>query len=155
MHQCLKFILFWNDPLHVSEVFPSIIRISRMYIQQHAFVKTDTADCLLASRQQYLFDMCLLQYVKSLTPGDGRKDRPKHAECYSTKINLRFWCIWFVLLQKLSLTFVVLRDVKQKELEQAKHVLMNGVHRPKISNYSNCGTLRQYLFKIMRNIAYV
>jgi len=26
-----------------------------------------------------------LQYVQSLTPDDGRKDRPKHVECYSNK----------------------------------------------------------------------
>jgi len=32
----------------------------------------------LASRQQYLFDKCLLLYVQSLTPEDGRKDRAKH-----------------------------------------------------------------------------
>jgi len=30
-----------------------------------------------------------LLYVQSLTPDDGRKDRPKHVECYSNKINLR------------------------------------------------------------------
>ena len=47
--------------------------------------QTDPAVCLLASRQQYLFDICLLQYVQSLTPDDGRKDRPKHVECYSNK----------------------------------------------------------------------
>jgi len=41
---------------------------------------------LLASRQQYLFDKCLLLYVQSCTPDDGRKDRPKHVECHS-KIN--------------------------------------------------------------------
>jgi len=35
----------------------------------------------LASRQQYLFDICLLQYVQSLTPDDRRKDCPKHVEC--------------------------------------------------------------------------
>jgi len=46
-------------------VFPSIIRSSRLYIQQ------------------YLFDKCLLLYVQSWTPGDGRKDRPKHVECHS------------------------------------------------------------------------
>jgi len=39
MHQCLKFILFWNDTLHVSEVFPSIIRSSRLYIQRQAYFK--------------------------------------------------------------------------------------------------------------------
>ena len=48
---------------------------------------TDTADCLLASRQQYLFDKCLLLYVQSSTADDGRKDRPKHGECLS-KINI-------------------------------------------------------------------
>ena len=37
----------------------------------------------LASRQQYLFDICLLLYVQSWTPDDGRKDRPKHVECQS------------------------------------------------------------------------
>ena len=29
--------------------------------------QTDTAVCLLASRQQYLFDICLLLYVQSST----------------------------------------------------------------------------------------
>jgi len=43
----------------------------------------DTAVCSLASRQQYLFDKCLLLYVQSWTPDDGRKDRPKYVECYS------------------------------------------------------------------------
>ena len=37
----------------------------------------------LASRQQYLFDICLLLYVQSWTPDDGRKDHPKHVECHS------------------------------------------------------------------------
>jgi len=45
-------------------VFPSIIRNSGLYIQQQAY----------ASRQQYVFDICLLQYVQSLTPDDGWKD---------------------------------------------------------------------------------
>jgi len=45
--------------------------------------QTDIAVCLLASRQQYLFDICLLLYVQSWTPDDGRKGRPKHAECHS------------------------------------------------------------------------
>ena len=39
-------------------VIPSIIRSSRLYIQQQAFVKQIllTACCLLANRQQYLFN---------------------------------------------------------------------------------------------------
>ena len=45
--------------------------------------QTDSADCLLASSQQYLFDICLLPHVQSWTPGDGREDRPKHVECHS------------------------------------------------------------------------
>ena len=34
----------------------------------------------------YHQDICLLLYVQSCTPDDGRKDRPKHVECYP-KIN--------------------------------------------------------------------
>ena len=34
-------------------------------------------------------DIPLVPYVQSLTPDDGREDRPKHIECYSNKINLR------------------------------------------------------------------
>jgi len=41
--------------------------------------QTDNAVC----REQYLFDKCLLLYVQSSTPDDGRKDRPKHVERYS------------------------------------------------------------------------
>jgi len=48
--------------------------------------QTDTAVCLLANSQQCLFDRCLLLYVQSSTPDDGRKDRPKHVDCHS-KIN--------------------------------------------------------------------
>jgi hypothetical protein len=40
----------------------------------------------LASRLPYLFDIYLLLYVQSWTPDDGRKDRPKHVQCYA-KIN--------------------------------------------------------------------
>jgi len=40
----------------------------------------------LASSQHNLYDIYLLLYVQSCTPDDGRKDRPKHVECYS-KIN--------------------------------------------------------------------
>jgi len=39
---------------------------------------TDTAVCLLASRQKYLLDKCLLLYVQCWSPDDGRKDHPKH-----------------------------------------------------------------------------
>jgi hypothetical protein len=52
----------------------------------------------LASRQQYLFDICLLLYVQSWTPDDGRKDRPKHVQCHAKINNLGNWCIWLILL---------------------------------------------------------
>ena len=75
-------------------VFPSVIRSSRLYITSRAICQTDTAVylgvcqidiavCLLANRQQYLFDKCLLLYVQSWTADDGQKDRPKHVECQS------------------------------------------------------------------------
>jgi len=73
MHQCIKFILFWSDTLHVSDGFPSIIRSSKTVHTATGICQTDTADCLLA----------LLLYVQSCTPDDGRKDRPKHVECHS------------------------------------------------------------------------
>jgi len=108
MHQCIKFILFWNDTLHVSDglsiqhqefktvhtatgtcqtVNPEMGKTNKM----HQCIKftlfwNDTlhvSDDLLASRQQYLFDKWLLLCVQSLTPDDGRKDRPKHVECHS------------------------------------------------------------------------
>jgi len=78
MHQCNKFILFWNDTPHVSDGLS-------VHHQQFETVHTatDTAVCLLASSQQYLFDKRLLQYVQSCNPDDGRKDRPKHVEYHS------------------------------------------------------------------------
>jgi len=64
MRQCIKFILFWNDTPHVSP----------------ASKQTAVS---VASRQQYLFDKCLLLYVQFRTPDDEGKDRPKHVECHS------------------------------------------------------------------------
>jgi hypothetical protein len=65
-------------------VFPSIVRSLRLYIQHHVYVTLVL--WLLASRTaskqpQNLFDIYLLVYVQSWTPDDGRKDRPKYAEC--------------------------------------------------------------------------
>ena len=39
MHQCLKLILFEVTFYMFRTVYPSIIRSSRLYIQQQAFVK--------------------------------------------------------------------------------------------------------------------
>ena len=76
MHQCIKFILFWIDTLRVSDSlsvhhqeFKTVHTATCIY-QTHTAVRrfdiqTDNAICLLASRQQYLFDKCMLLYVQS------------------------------------------------------------------------------------------
>ena len=64
MNQRIKLIFFLGMTLYMFRtVFPSIIGSSRLYIQQQAFVKQNGYP--LASRQQYLFDKCLLLYVQS------------------------------------------------------------------------------------------
>ena len=59
MHRCIKFILFWNDTLHVSDGLS-------VHRQEFETVHTATKEVLMtASRQQYLFDKCLLVYVQT------------------------------------------------------------------------------------------
>jgi len=75
MQQCIKFILFWNDTLHVSDGLFVHHQEFKTVHTATGICQTDTAVCLLAS---------LLLYVQSWTPDDGwRKDRPKHVECHS------------------------------------------------------------------------
>ena len=60
------FILFYFGVMlyMFRMIFPSIIRSSRLYIQQQTCVKHILL--LLANKQtQYLFDICLLLYVQS------------------------------------------------------------------------------------------
>ena len=71
-------------------VFPSIIRSSRMHIQQQAYVKQLLQ---VAAAVTYL-----LLYMQSWAPDDGRKDHPKHVECFTRINNLRNRCILLVLL---------------------------------------------------------
>jgi len=80
MHQCIKFILFWNDTLHVSDGLSVHHQEFQTVNTGTDICQTDTTVCLLASSQQYLPDICLVLYVQSESPGDGRKDRPKHVE---------------------------------------------------------------------------
>jgi len=61
MHQCIKFILFWNDTVHVSD---------GLSVHHQEFKTVHTAR-----------GKCLLLYVQSLTPDEGREDRPKHVDC--------------------------------------------------------------------------
>jgi len=78
MHQFIKFILLWSETLHVSDGLSVHHQEFRTVHTATGICQTDTAVCLLATRQQYLFDKCLLLYVQSWTPDDGRKNRPKH-----------------------------------------------------------------------------
>jgi len=68
----------WSKILHVSDGLSAHHQDFKTVHRVTGICQTDTADCLLASSQQYLFDICLLLYVQSWSPDDGRKDRPKH-----------------------------------------------------------------------------
>jgi len=112
MHQYIKFILFWNDTLHVSdglsvhhqEFKPVIIQSSSVYvyIYIYIYIYTHTHTHTTASyywpnttglthlkiqdckyRNRHMSNRCLLLYAQSWTPDDGRKYRLKHLECYS------------------------------------------------------------------------
>ena len=52
MHQCIKFILFWNDTLHVSDSLSIHHQEFKTVQTATGICQTDTAVCLLASRQQ-------------------------------------------------------------------------------------------------------
>ena len=82
-------LFYWSNTVRVSDGLSAHRRELKTVHTATGICQTDTADCLLASGQQYLFDICLLQYAQSLTPDLGRKDRLKHVRCYSNKINLR------------------------------------------------------------------
>jgi len=82
------FILEWHSTCFGRSFRPSSGVQDCTYSNWHL---SNRYCCLLANRQQYLFDKRLLPYVESWTPDDGRKDRPKHVECHS-KIKY----IWYI-----------------------------------------------------------
>ena len=66
MHQFLKFILIWNNALHVSDGLSVHHHEFKTVHTATGICQTVTATCLLASlasRQQYLFAIYLLLYV--------------------------------------------------------------------------------------------
>jgi len=82
MHQCIKFISFWNDTLHV---------LDGLSIHHLEFKTVETATdicqillsaCLLASKQTAV--SVWLVYVQSWAH-DGRKDHPKHVVSFQNK----------------------------------------------------------------------
>ena len=87
MHQCIKFILFWNDTLHDSE---------GLFVHHQAFktvhtatdiCQTDTAVCLLA--RQVPVAVCTVLNSRWWT------ERPSEScrVLFQNKINLIHWCI--------------------------------------------------------------
>ena len=82
----IYFILEWHSTCSGWSFHPSSGVQDCTYCNRHL---SNRYCCLLAnvyplaSREQYLFDKCLLLYVQSWTPDDGRKDHPKHVECHS------------------------------------------------------------------------
>jgi len=57
MHQCIKFIYFRMALYMFRTVFPSVIRRSRLYIQQQAYVKqTLLSACCMYSLQLLMMD---------------------------------------------------------------------------------------------------
>jgi hypothetical protein len=69
-------------------VFPSIIRSSRLHIQQQVYVKQ-------------LLLLCAVAVFSVLSSWWWRKDRPKHVQCFTRINNLRNRCILLVLLYQI------------------------------------------------------
>jgi len=65
MHQFLKFILFCGSTLHVSDGLSVHHQESKTVRTVSGVCQTDSADCLLASSQQNLYDIYLMLYVQS------------------------------------------------------------------------------------------
>ena len=64
MHQCIKFILFWNDTLHVSDGLSVHHQESSTVYIAIGICHTGYADCLLASSQHNLYDIYLLLCIQ-------------------------------------------------------------------------------------------
>ena len=63
MHQCIKFILFWNDTLHVSDGLSVHHQQFKTVHTATGICQTDTAVCLLASIQQFDTVMHLVSFT--------------------------------------------------------------------------------------------
>ena len=106
------YFLFCSNTLHVSDGLSVHHHEFKTVHTTTGIYQTDTADCLLASSQLYLFDICLLLYVQSWTHDDGRKDRPKHVECYC-KIKNKFE----TLVHLVGFTIEIYYDARPYERE--------------------------------------
>jgi len=71
-------LFYWTNTLHVSDGLSVHYQEFQdcMYSKRHL---SNRYCCLLASKQTAV--SVWLLYVQSLTPDDGRKDRPKYVVC--------------------------------------------------------------------------
>jgi hypothetical protein len=119
---CFSNYLFLQNTLHVSEGLS-------VYHQEFKTARTVTG-----SRQQYLFDICVLLYVQFCTPDDGRKDRPKHVECFARINNLRNRCIfWFYYRNILRCTDLWTSDHKYSYFNKSQILC----HKLKCLSFNN------------------
>jgi len=58
MHQCINFILFWNDTLHVSDGLSVHHQEFKTVHTATGICQTDTADCLLTDSSICLVAVC-------------------------------------------------------------------------------------------------
>jgi len=101
MHRCIKFILFWNDTLHASEGISVHHQELKTVYTAIAICQTDTAVCLLASRQQYLFDF--------LTPLGAKKNFRS-----AVRVHLCLMlCYYIFLTSKLQIFYFLWRNGRQ------------------------------------------
>jgi hypothetical protein len=99
MHQFLKFIYFDLTLYMFRPVFPSVIRSSRLYIQQQVYV-TDTATCLLWVNT-LLFRTVFPSVIRSSRLYIQQQVYVKQI-LISKQINLRNLCIWLVYNTNIS-----------------------------------------------------
>jgi len=75
--------LIWNGSLHVSHGISAHHQEFKRWNWQH----------LVPASKQTAVSVWLL-YVQSWTADDGRKDRPKHVECYSKQTAVSVWLLY-------------------------------------------------------------
>jgi len=88
MHQCITFILFWNDTLHVSDGLSVHHQESNRYC------------CLLASNRTAVSVWQMPVAVCTVLNSWWWTERPPETcrVSFQNKINLMHWCIWLVFL---------------------------------------------------------
>ena len=99
IRQCIKFILFRVTLNMFRTVFPSIIRNSRLYMQQQACVKQIL--CLFANKQTAV-SVCCCMYSLELLMMDGETIR-------------NMWCLSYLLtnLHTYLLTYLLTYSMAQ------------------------------------------